>query len=82
MSTWREQLKITDEDQLLDVFAWFNDDELRAARTFPEFMVCDIAFGVTKEQRKLFMFAGIDGNNKVFTAFHFYMPSKEARLYH
>ena len=38
-------------------------------------------FGVTKEQRNLFLFAGIDGNNKVFTCFHCYMPSKKARAF-
>ena len=37
VSTWRKQLKIVDEDQLLVVFAWCNDDELRAARMFPEY---------------------------------------------
>ena len=37
---------------------------------FPEFMGCDTTFGVTREQRNLFLSAGVDGNNKVFTAFH------------
>ena len=58
-----------------------SDDELRLANMFPEFLSCDVTFGVTKEQRNLFLFAGIDGNNKVFTCFHCYMPSKEARAY-
>ena len=45
-------------------------------------MGCDTTFGVTKEQRNLFLFAGVDGNNKVFTVFHCFVPSKEARAYH
>ena len=44
-------------------------------------MACDTTFGVTKEQRNLFLFAGIDSNNKVFIVFRCSIPSKEARAY-
>ena len=45
-------------------------------------MGCDTIFGVTKEQRNLFLFTGVDGNNKVFTVFYCVMPLEEARAYH
>ena len=48
VSTWRKQSKMVDEDQLRVAFVWCNDDELRAARMFPEFMGCDTTFGVKK----------------------------------
>ena len=60
---------------------WCHDEELQLANMFPEFLACDVTFGVTKEQRNLFLIAGIDGNNKVFTCFHCYMPSKEAHAF-
>ena len=78
---WRDTLSVDRGEKILVAFAWCSDDELRLANMFPEFLSCDVTFGVTKEQRNLFLFAGIDGNNKVFTCFHCYMPSKEARAY-
>ena len=81
VSKWRLALKLKDDRTLLVAFAWCHDEELRLARMFPEFMACDTTFGVTKEQRNLFLFAGIDGNNKTFTAMRCFMPSKELRAY-
>ena len=81
VSEWRRALKIKDDQSLLVAFAWCHDEELRLARMFPEFMACDTTFGVTKEQRNLFLFAGVDGNNKTFTAMRCFMPSKELRAY-
>ena len=45
-------------------------------------MAFDTKFGVTKEQKNLFGFAGIYGHNKVFTAMCYFMPSKETKAYH
>ena len=81
VEAWRKLLQIGDSQKILVAFAWCHDEELRAATMFPEFLACDTTFGVTKEQRNLFLFAGIDGNNKVFTAFRCFMPSKETRAY-
>ena len=63
-------------------FVWCHDEELRFCSMFSEFLGCDTTFGVTKERRNLFLIAGIDANNKVFTCFHCFMPSKQARAYH
>ena len=81
VEAWRKLLQVGDTQKILVAFAWCHDEELRAANMFPEFLACDTTFGVTKEQRNLFLFAGIDGNNKVFTAFRCFMPSKETRAY-
>ena len=81
VESWRKTLEVGTKNQILVAFAWCHDDELQNARKFPEFWACDSTFGVTKEQRNLFLMAGIDGNNKVFTIFRCFMPSKEARAY-
>ena len=67
---------------MLVAFAWCHDEELRYFKMFPEFLSCNVTFGVTKERRNLFLIAGVDANNKVFTCFHCFMPSKQARAYH
>ena len=81
VETWRKKLKVGNDNKILVAFAWSHDDELQNAMKFPEFWACDTTFGVTREQRNLFLMAGIDGNNQVFTIFHCFMPSKEARAY-
>ena len=81
VESWRKLLKVGNTNTLLVAFAWCHDDELQNAIKFPELWACDTTFGVTKEQRNLFLVAGIDGNNKVFTIFRCFMPSKEARAY-
>ena len=41
-----------------------------------------MTFGLNREERNLLTYAGIDGNNKVFTAMNCFMPSKQCRAYH
>ena len=81
VESWRKLLKVGNDDKLLVAFAWCHDDELQNAKKFPEFWASDTTFGVTKEQRNLYLVAGIDDNNKVFTMFQYSMPTKEARVY-
>ena len=82
VATWRKQLSISDATQILVSFAWCHDEQLRLTRMYPEFLACDVTFGVTKEQRNLLVFVGVDSNNKIFPAMHCFMPSKELRAYH
>ena len=82
VESWRNELKLEDSKEMLVAFAWCHDEELRYFKMFPEFLSCDVTFGVTKERRNLVLIAGVDANNKVFTCFHCFMPSKQARAYH
>ena len=78
---WRKLLKVGDTNDILVVdFCWSHDNELRNAATFPEFWSCGTTLGVTKEQRNLFIFSGIYGNNKVFTIFLCFVPSKNKNV--
>ena len=81
VETWRKLLQISGGTQILVAFAWCHDEQIRLMRMFPEFLACDVTFGVTKEQRNLLMLVGIDGNNKIFPAMHCFMPSKEIRAF-
>ena len=53
-------LRVGNTNKLLGAFAWCHDDVLQNVRHFPEFWDCDTTFGVTKEQRDLFLVVGID----------------------
>ena len=68
--------------KILVAFAWCHEEELCFCQIFSEFLGCDVTFGVTKERIKLFLIAGIDVNNKIFTCFHSFMPSKQASACH
>ena len=81
MSAWCESLRIKDSDSILVAFAWCDDGEMRLARMFPEYWACDTTFGVTKEQKKLFLCAGLDDEIKTFPLLHCFMPSKLIRAY-
>ena len=81
VESWRKLLNVGTINKLLVAFAWCHDDELQNTRKFPEIWDSDTTFGITKEQRDLFLIAGTDGNNKVFTIFRDFMLSKEARAY-
>ena len=78
---WRESLKLDNTNDVLVAFAWAHDDELKSAEMFPEFFAADITYGVNKEKRDLFLVVGIDGNNKVFSAFRCFIPSKQQHSY-
>ena len=55
--------------------------ESEMQETNSECMACDTTFGVTKEQRNLFLFGGIDDTKKLFSIFRHFIPSKEARAH-
>ena len=73
--------KLTENNNVLVSFAWCHDEELRSIQMFPEFLGADVTFGVNRQRRELFLVAGIDGRNKVFTAFRCFIPSKQQQAY-
>ena len=75
-------LKVGDEEKLRIAYVYCQNEELRAAQMFSEFLGCDTTAGVTREQRKLFLFDDVDETNKLFIVFYCCMHSKEARVYH
>ena len=48
---------------------------------YPEFFCADVTFGVNRQHRELLLVVGIDGNNKVFTGFRCFIPSKQEHPY-
>ena len=54
VESWRNELKVSNSKRILVAFAWCHDEELRLCKMFPEFLACDVTFGVTKERRNLF----------------------------
>ena len=79
IAAWRKILKLRDDQTILISFSWSSDEDLRMARLFPEHMACDTIFGVTRKHRDMFVVAGINGHNKLFTAMRCFMPSKETK---
>ena len=73
IEAWRKALKLGDDHNILVVFVWCTNEDPRMAGIFPEYIACDTKFGVTKEQRNLFVVNSIDGHNKVFTVMRCFM---------
>ena len=82
VEAWRNELKVSDSKKMIAAFAWCHDEELRFCQESPEFLGYDVTFRVTKERRDVFIIAGIDVNDKLFTCFHCLIPSKQSRVYH
>ena len=81
ISNWRGALSLSDSNNVLVAFAWAHDEELKAAQKHPQFLACDVTFGVNRERRELFLVAGSDGRNRTFTAFRCFIPSKQEQAY-
>ena len=81
ISNWRKSLSLSETNNVLVAFAWAHDEEIKAAEKHPQFLACDITFGVNKQKRELFLVAGCDGRNKTFTAFRCFIPSKQEQAY-
>lgn len=81
IKSWRDELKLKNSNNILVGFAWAHDEELRHTEMFPEFFGLDVTFGVNTEKREELVVAGVDGNNKVFTSFRCFMPSKQEKAY-
>ena len=75
---WRKEL-VCDNDtrEILVSCAWCHDHEKRKITMFPEYLAFDTTFGLNRQRRSLFLAVGIDGRNKIFSAFRCWMPSKQ-----
>ena len=81
-NNWRDSLTLSKKQGgILVTFAWRHDEELRNAEMYPEFLASDITFGVNTERRDLLLVCGIDGRNRIFTAFRCFIPSKQEQAY-
>ena len=78
VESWRKLVKVGEANDVLVDFAWNHDSELHTTTMFSEFWTCDATFGVTKEHRNLFLFAGIDKHIIVFTIFRCYLLKTRA----
>jgi len=64
MESWRSDLRVG-SGRILVSIAWALDTEVAEHARFPEFMACDVTFGVNKNQRNMSLMTIVDGNMKV-----------------
>ena len=69
MSIVKKLFRSGDSQHISVAFFCSYNVELRNVRMYPDFLACKTTFGVTKEQRCLFIFTGTDRNSKGFTSF-------------
>lgn len=82
VASWRRELKLGDNNEILVAFAWSHNEEARKLSMFPEFFTAvDLTFGVNRQKRPLLVLSGVDGENKSFTGFRCFMPSKTKQAY-
>jgi hypothetical protein len=81
VTAWRNELKLGENNEILVAFAWSHNEESRKLCMFPEFTAVDLTFGVNRQKRPLLVVSGADGENKSFTAFRCFMPSKTKQAY-
>jgi hypothetical protein len=80
MEQWRLELRVS-TDKILVCFAWCHDEDIRSYKMNPHFLAVDTTFGLNRQRRPLLLAVGTDGNQKSFTAFQSFMPSKQAKAY-
>lgn len=81
IESWRKELKLGENNQILVAFAWSHTEESRKFCMFPEFLALDLTFGVNRQKGPLLVISGVDGHNKSFTAFRCFMPAKTKIAY-
>jgi hypothetical protein len=73
----RKDLAISNGTELLLIFGWVTDEELRMAKMHPDFFAFDVTHQTNQEKRDMFVGVGKDGNNKAFHGFHALLPSQK-----
>lgn len=81
IEVWRKDLGLYGGDSILVAVAWALDEEILEFEKYPEYVACDVTFGVNRNQRNLALCAVVDSNNHVSTFLRCLMPSKERRAY-
>jgi hypothetical protein len=81
IESWRNDLCLGGNNEILVSFAWSHIEESRKLCMFPEFVACDLTFGVNRQRRPLFVMSGVDGHKRTFTGMRCLMPSKTKKAY-
>ena len=71
----RREEKVNDGTELLLLFLWVLDEELRMLTMHPESLSCDLTHGSNKSKKELNIVAFKDGNNNVYPAAHAFQPN-------
>lgn len=77
MEIWRRDLSIDGTEQILVSIAWCLDEEKEEFNNYPEYIACDVTFGLNRNQRNVALLAVVDGEMKVSTVLRALMPSKQ-----
>ena len=72
-----QDCKLSGAQQLLLIFFFAHEEELRLLSMHPESLCCDTTFGTENTKKELFDVAGLDGNNKGFNAGRAYIPNAQ-----
>ena len=73
----REAMNVNNKQKILLSFAWISDAERDSMKKFGYFVTFDCTDKTNKEKRSLFIGTGQDGNGKLFSALHCYMPNAQ-----
>lgn len=74
----RKCMQINDNQEVLLSIAWVSGEERNMVQKFPEIMTFDVTEKTNIEKRGLFLGVGQDGNGKIFTNLHCFMPNAQA----
>ncbi len=77
ISEIREAMSVDNKQKVLLSFAWVSDAEKDCMNKFGYFVTFDCTEKTNKEKRSLFIGTGQDGNGKLFSALHCYMPNAQ-----
>ena len=61
--------------EVLLLFMWATDEEIRLVTMHPESLSCDLTHGSNKSKKELNIVAFKDGNNKVYSGAHAFQPN-------
>ena len=77
----RESLKLNEGTDVLLALAWVSGEEKELIKRFPHLISADVTERTNAEKRSLYLFTGLDGNNKIFPALHCFMPNCSSEQY-
>ena len=67
--------------QLLVVFMYNAQEEIRLLRMYPQSLLADCTHGTNSERKELFTITGVDGNSNAYKACRAYVPSLQSWVF-
>lgn len=81
IASLRSSMRLSNESDIMLLFAWSTDEQIRLAHLFPESLAADTTSATNNEKRELLLLCMLDSFNKGQIVLQCFLPSQKRYVF-